>query len=77
MSSDPTVLIGNTVSSFDGLVSTSNHLLPGEPVVTINTTKPVWWSMELRPLTAPEPKALKPENVPVLDSVAGSVISDY
>ncbi|KAI0768054.1 thiamine pyrophosphokinase [Trametes elegans] len=38
-------------SSFDGLVSTSNHLLPDEPVVTVKTTKPIWWTMELRPLT--------------------------
>ncbi|KAI1797362.1 thiamine pyrophosphokinase [Ganoderma leucocontextum] len=40
----------NQVSSFDGLISTSNHLLPDEPVVTVKTTRPVWWSIELRPL---------------------------
>ncbi|KAI0649262.1 thiamine pyrophosphokinase [Trametes meyenii] len=38
-------------SSFDGMVSTSNHLLPEEPVVSVRTTKPIWWTMELRPLT--------------------------
>ncbi|TBU32502.1 thiamine pyrophosphokinase [Dichomitus squalens] len=38
------------ISSFDGLISTSNHLLPEEPVVTVKTTKPLWWTMELRPL---------------------------
>ncbi|KAH9902785.1 thiamine pyrophosphokinase [Cubamyces lactineus] len=37
-------------SSFDGMVSTSNHLVPEEPVVSIKTTKPIWWTMELRPL---------------------------
>ncbi|KAJ3572407.1 hypothetical protein NP233_g3106 [Leucocoprinus birnbaumii] len=37
-------------SSFDGLVSTSNHLVPSEPVVWVKTTKPIWWTTELRPL---------------------------
>ncbi|KAH9928620.1 thiamine pyrophosphokinase, vitamin B1-binding domain-containing protein [Fomitopsis serialis] len=36
-------------SSFGGLVSTSNHLVPEEKVVTITTSKPIWWTMELRP----------------------------
>ena len=58
-------------------MSTSNHLLPDEPVVTVRTTKPVWWTMELRPLCAPESKALKPENVPVLDTFGGSVVSEW
>ncbi|KAF9236264.1 thiamine pyrophosphokinase [Melanogaster broomeanus] len=35
-------------SSFDGLVSTSNHLLPEEPFVTIKTSRPIWWCAELR-----------------------------
>ncbi|KAF8149854.1 thiamine pyrophosphokinase Thi80 [Crassisporium funariophilum] len=35
-------------SSFDGMVSTSNHLVPGEPVVWIKTTKPIWWTAELK-----------------------------
>ncbi|KAF8807026.1 thiamine pyrophosphokinase Thi80 [Phlegmacium glaucopus] len=35
-------------SSFDGLVSTSNHLVPTEPVVWIKTTKPIWWTVELK-----------------------------
>jgi len=35
-------------SSFDGLVSTSNHLVPTEPIVWIKTTKPIWWTVELK-----------------------------
>ncbi|KAG5647410.1 hypothetical protein DXG03_000481 [Asterophora parasitica] len=35
-------------SSFDGMVSTSNHLVPEEPVVRIETSKPIWWTAELR-----------------------------
>jgi len=35
-------------SSLDGLLSTSNHLLPEEPVVHIKTTRPVLWTAELR-----------------------------
>ncbi len=42
--------IANQVSSFEGLVSTSNHLLPDEPIVTVKTTRPIWWTMELRSL---------------------------
>ncbi|CAL1716524.1 unnamed protein product [Somion occarium] len=38
----------DTKSHFDGMVSTSNHLVPSEPVVTIQTSKPLWWTMELR-----------------------------
>ncbi|KAI0368743.1 thiamine pyrophosphokinase [Pilatotrama ljubarskyi] len=38
------------LSCFDGMVSTSNHLVPEEPVVSVKTTKPIWWTMELRPL---------------------------
>ncbi|KAI6043861.1 thiamine pyrophosphokinase [Pisolithus marmoratus] len=30
-------------SSFDGLISTSNHLVPEEFFVTINTSRPIWW----------------------------------
>ncbi|TFY70017.1 hypothetical protein EVJ58_g118 [Rhodofomes roseus] len=36
-------------SSFGGLVSTSNHLVPEQKTVTITTSKPIWWTMELRP----------------------------
>ncbi|THH26303.1 hypothetical protein EUX98_g7884 [Antrodiella citrinella] len=35
-------------SGFDGIVSTSNHLVPEEPVVYIKTSRPIWWTMELR-----------------------------
>jgi len=38
----------DTVSSFDGMVSTSNHLVPGEDTVWIKSTKPIWWTAELR-----------------------------
>ncbi|KZT25563.1 Thiamin pyrophosphokinase [Neolentinus lepideus HHB14362 ss-1] len=37
-------------SSFGGLVSTSNHLVPEEPTVWIKTSKPIWWVAELRSL---------------------------
>jgi thiamine pyrophosphokinase len=35
-------------SSFDGLMSTSNHLVPGQNV-WIKTTHPIWWTVELKP----------------------------
>jgi len=35
-------------SEFDGLLSTSNHLLPDEPIVYVKTTEPIWWTMEIR-----------------------------
>ncbi|KAK7690791.1 hypothetical protein QCA50_005891 [Cerrena zonata] len=38
----------DTKSHFDGMVSTSNHLVPSEPVVHIKTTQPIWWTMELK-----------------------------
>ncbi|EDR08454.1 thiamine pyrophosphokinase Thi80 [Laccaria bicolor S238N-H82] len=38
------------VSSFDGLISTSNHLLPGENV-WIKTSEPIWWTVELKDIT--------------------------
>ncbi|KAG7099794.1 hypothetical protein E1B28_001606 [Marasmius oreades] len=34
-------------SSFDGLVSTSNHLVPNQDV-WIKTSKPIWWTVELK-----------------------------
>ncbi|KAI6007978.1 thiamine pyrophosphokinase [Pisolithus marmoratus] len=34
-------------SPFDGLISTSNHLVPEEFFVTINTSRPIWWCVEL------------------------------
>jgi len=36
--------------SFDGLMSTSNHLIPDEKVVWIKTSRPIWWTVELRKL---------------------------
>ncbi|KJA22890.1 hypothetical protein HYPSUDRAFT_138327 [Hypholoma sublateritium FD-334 SS-4] len=38
----------NQLSSFDGLISTSNHLVPEEKTVRIRTSKPVWWTAELK-----------------------------
>ncbi|RDB25974.1 thiamine pyrophosphokinase 1 [Hypsizygus marmoreus] len=35
-------------SSFDGMVSTSNHLVLEEKEVRIKTTRPIWWTAELR-----------------------------
>jgi thiamine pyrophosphokinase len=40
-------MVVESESSFDGLVSTSNHLVPGQNV-WIKTTKPIWWTVELR-----------------------------
>lgn len=41
--------VANHLSLFDGMVSTSNHLVPEEPIVYIKTTEPIWWTVELRP----------------------------
>ncbi|KAH9972800.1 thiamine pyrophosphokinase [Lactifluus volemus] len=35
-------------SGFDGLVSTSNHLVPEEDTVFVETSRPIWWVAELR-----------------------------
>ncbi|KAJ7127046.1 thiamine pyrophosphokinase [Mycena epipterygia] len=40
--------LSNHPSSFDGLVSTSNHLVPTEETVWIKTSNPIWWTAELR-----------------------------
>ncbi|KAG6329796.1 hypothetical protein ID866_9295 [Astraeus odoratus] len=40
--------LDNAESSFNGLMSTSNHLVPEEQFVTIKTSKPIWWCAELR-----------------------------
>ncbi|TFK40306.1 thiamine pyrophosphokinase Thi80 [Crucibulum laeve] len=39
--------LNEDISSFDGLVSTSNHLVPGQDV-RISTTRPIWWTVELK-----------------------------
>lgn len=39
----------NHPSHFGGMVSTSNHLVPEEPIVYVKTTEPIWWTVELRP----------------------------
>ncbi|KAI0090171.1 thiamine pyrophosphokinase [Irpex rosettiformis] len=38
----------DTDSCFDGMVSTSNHLLPEEPIVYVKTSKPIVWTAELK-----------------------------
>lgn len=35
-------------TSFDGEVSTSNHLLPSQPVVSVETDRPILWCVEVR-----------------------------
>ncbi|KAH8822851.1 thiamine pyrophosphokinase Thi80 [Flagelloscypha sp. PMI_526] len=40
--------LSETESSFEGLVSTSNHLIPEEKEVWVRTTQPIWWTMELK-----------------------------
>lgn len=42
--------IDEAESSFDGMVSTSNALVPSEKNVWIKTTQPIWWTVALRPL---------------------------
>jgi len=39
--------LNDCVSSFDGLMSTSNHLVPGRDV-WVRTTRPIWWTVELK-----------------------------
>ncbi len=41
-------LISGWRTSFDGDVSTSNHLLPDEPAVYLRTDQPVFWCVEVR-----------------------------
>jgi thiamine pyrophosphokinase len=40
--------LANQTSGFDGLLSTSNHLVPDEDSVYIETSRPIWWVAELR-----------------------------
>jgi len=47
-------------TSFDGRVSTSNHLLPDQPVVHVLTSRPILWCVEIKPdLGSPSPKATR------------------
>ncbi|WOO76569.1 thiamine pyrophosphokinase 1 [Vanrija pseudolonga] len=39
----------NWVTSIGGELSTSNHLLPSEPAVFLETTAPVFWTVEIQP----------------------------
>jgi thiamine pyrophosphokinase len=36
-------------TSFDGDISSSNHLLPSEPLVHIRTSRPILWCIEIKP----------------------------
>ena len=36
------------VTSFDGQISTSNHLVPSEPLVHITTSRPIMWCIEVK-----------------------------
>ncbi|GHJ88046.1 hypothetical protein NliqN6_4448 [Naganishia liquefaciens] len=36
------------LTSFDTQISTSNHLLPENPSVVVKTSRPVYWTMEIR-----------------------------
>lgn len=36
-------------TSFEGSVSTSNHLLPTEPIVRLTTSRPILWCIEVKP----------------------------
>ncbi|KAH9068341.1 thiamine pyrophosphokinase [Lactarius deliciosus] len=38
----------NETSGFEGLISTSNHLVPEEETVFVETSRPIWWVAELR-----------------------------
>jgi thiamine pyrophosphokinase len=38
----------SATSGFDGLISTSNHLVPDEDTVFVETSRPIWWVAELR-----------------------------
>lgn len=49
-------------SSFDGLMSTSNHLVPGQDV-WIKTSKPIWWTIELKDMQPINHKSLVVDGV--------------
>ncbi|ETW83088.1 hypothetical protein HETIRDRAFT_163496 [Heterobasidion irregulare TC 32-1] len=40
--------LSDHVSGFDGLMSTSNHLVQEEDTVWIKTSRPIWWCAELK-----------------------------
>ncbi|EIM90925.1 thiamine pyrophosphokinase Thi80 [Stereum hirsutum FP-91666 SS1] len=43
--------LSDNVSSFDGMVSTSNHLVPEESTVWVKTSRPIWWCAELKQIS--------------------------
>ncbi|KAH9058381.1 thiamine pyrophosphokinase [Lactarius vividus] len=44
----------NETSGFGGLISTSNHLVPEEDTVFVETSRPIWWVAELKRRTYDE-----------------------
>lgn len=44
-------LAAEHVLSFDGLISVSNHLDPKEKEVKVKTSRPIWWTAELKKLS--------------------------
>jgi len=44
----PMLFPASATSGFDGLISTSNHLVPDEDTVFVETSRPIWWVAELR-----------------------------
>lgn len=37
-------------TAFSTQISTSNHLDPNNKSITVRTSRPVWWTMEIRDL---------------------------
>lgn len=48
MESTELILYTDWLTSFDTQISTSNHLLPENPTAVITTSRPVYWTMEIR-----------------------------
>lgn len=48
MESSELILYTDWLTSFDTQISTSNHLLPENPTVVVTTSRPVYWTMEIR-----------------------------
>lgn len=59
----PRLIVQDWETSFDGDVSSSNHLLPSEPLVQITTNKPILWCIEIKP------------NLPMLSNASTSTSS--
>lgn len=44
-----TMKLANSLSSFDGMISTSNHVI--DEVVWVETTAPICWTVEVRSMS--------------------------